>query len=77
MWHKCFKDGQESLKVVHILEGLQQAEYLNVEGVQAAINTDQQLTVRELDANLWIPKSTVSETLTQDLGMEHVMAKFF
>ena len=41
VWHKCFKDGQESLKVVHILEGLQQAEprrMLNT--FLAAINKD-------------------------------------
>ena len=32
--------------------------------------------VRELEADLGIPKTTVSKILTQDLGMKCVMAKF-
>ena len=32
--------------------------------------------MQELEADLGIPKTTVSEILTQDLGMKHVMAKF-
>ena len=32
--------------------------------------------MRELEAHLGIPKSTASEILTQNLGMECVMAKF-
>ena len=42
----------------------------NVERVWAAINKDQQLTVRELEADLGIPKTTVSEISTQGLGMK-------
>ena len=30
----------------------------------------------ELEADLGIPKTTVSEMLMQDLGMKHVVAKF-
>ena len=30
VWHKCFKHGREYLKVVHVLEGLQQAEHLRM-----------------------------------------------
>ena len=48
----------------------------NVECVQATINKDQQLTVRELEADLGIPKTTVSKILTQEFGMKHVMTKF-
>ena len=48
----------------------------NVERVQAAINKDQQLAVREIEADMRIPKTTVSKSLTQDLGVKHVMAKF-
>lgn len=48
----------------------------NVEHVQAAINKDQQLTGRELEADLGISKTTVFEILIQDLGMKCVMAKF-
>ena len=32
--------------------------------------------MRELEADLGIPKTTVSEILTQDLGMKGVVAKF-
>ena len=32
--------------------------------------------MRELEADLGIPKTTVSEILMQDLGMKHIMAKF-
>ena len=32
--------------------------------------------MRELEADLVIPKPTVSEILTEDLGMKHVLAKF-
>ena len=48
----------------------------NAERVWAAINKDQQLTVWELEAALRIPNTTVSEILTQDLGLKHGMAKF-
>ena len=39
-------------------------------------NKDRWLTVQELEADLGIPKTTVSKILTQDLGMKCVMAKF-
>ena len=48
----------------------------NVDRVRAAINKDQWLTVRELEADLGIPKTTVSEILMQGLGMKCVVAKF-
>ena len=48
----------------------------NVERVRAAINKDWQLTEQELEADLEIPKTTLSKILMQDLGMKHVMAKF-
>ena len=53
------------LKVIHVLEGLRQAEHLveNVQRVWAAIDKVQQLTARELEADLGIPKTTVSEIL--------------
>ena len=41
----------------------------NVDGVQAAIHKDQQPTVRELEADLGIPKTSVSKILMQDLGV--------
>ena len=53
------------LKAIHVLEGLRQAEHLveNVQRVWAAIDKVQQLTARELEADLGIPKTTVSEIL--------------
>ena len=47
------------LKVFHVLEGLRQAEHLTMLSVQATINKDQRLTVRELEADLGIPETTV------------------
>ena len=65
------------LKVIHVLEGLQQVEHLeHLERVWAAVNKDWWLTVQELQADPGIPKTTVPEILTQDLSMECVMAKF-
>ena len=32
--------------------------------------------MQELEANLRIPKTTVSEIVMQDLGMKHVVAKY-
>ena len=48
----------------------------NVERVQPAINKDGQLAVQELEADLGVPKTIVSEILTQDLSMKCIMAKF-
>ena len=71
VWHKCFKEGQESFE-----SGPRSGRPTtsrapeNVERVQAAINKDRPLTVRELEANLGIPETTVSEILTQYLDMK-------
>ena len=65
------------LKVIHILEGLQQAEHLRMLNVYVGCNLQRSATdsVRTR-TDLGIPNSTVSEILTQDLSMECVMAKF-
>ena len=77
VWHKCFKDGQGSIESdPHSGRPATSRTPENVERVWTAIHKDQQLTVRELEADLGIPKTTVSEILMQDLGMKHVMAKF-
>ena len=77
VWHKCFKDGQESVESgPHSGRPATSRTPENVEGVWATINKDWRLTVRELEADLGIPKTTVSEILMQDLGMKHVRAKF-
>ena len=77
VWHKCFKDGRESIESdPHSRRPATSKTPENVECVQAAINKDRRLTVRELEADLGIPKPTVSEILMQDLGMKCVMEKF-
>ncbi|XP_069330150.1 histone-lysine N-methyltransferase SETMAR-like [Eulemur rufifrons] len=76
VWHKRFKDGRESVESdPRSGRPATSRTAENVERVRAAINKDQRLTVRELEADLGIPKTTVSEILTQDLGMKRVVAK--
>ena len=77
MWHKCFKDGQESVESDPYSGRPTTARTPeNIELVQAAINKDHRLTVQELEAGLGMPKTTVSEISVQDLSMKCVMAKF-
>ena len=77
VWHKHFKDGQESVKS-DPSSGRPATirTHKNVQRVQAAINKDWWLTVQKLEADLGIPKTAVSEILMQDLGMKRVVAKF-
>ena len=48
----------------------------NIERVRLAIEGDRRLTVRELENDLRIPKTTVWEILNKILGMTRVCAKF-
>ena len=48
----------------------------NIERVRLAIEGDLRLTVRELENDLGIPKTTVWEILNQILGMTHVCVQF-
>ena len=77
VWHKCFKDGWESMEG-DTRSGRPATSRTpeNIEQVLAAIHKDRRLTVWELETDLGIPRSTVSEILMQDLGMKCVMAKF-
>ena len=78
MWHKCFKDGRESVESDPCSGRPATSRTTeNVELVWPAINKDWPLTVGELEVDLGIPKTTVSEVLMQDFGMKHVVAKFF
>ena len=54
--------------------GLQQVEHLRMLSVYRLQSTK---ILRELEADVGIPKTTVSKTLMQDLGMKHVVAKLF
>ena len=77
VWHKCFKNGTESLESNPCSRRpATSTTPENVEPVQATINKGQLLTVRELEADLRIPKTTASKILPQDLTMKCVMAKF-
>ena len=76
LWPKYFTDSQESLESdPYPGRPATSRTPEKVECVWAAINEDWQLTVWEQEADLGIPKPTVSEILMQDLGMQHV-AKF-
>lgn len=65
----------DPLKVILVLAGLQQAEYPKILCVWAAIYKNQQVILREVD-DLGIPRTIVSEILTEDLGMKFLVAKF-
>lgn len=77
VWHKRFKDGRESVES-DPRSGRPATSRTpeNVERVRAAVSQGRRLTVRELEADLGIPKTTVSQILTQDLGLKRVTAKF-
>ena len=73
--HKCFKDGQVSVESdPRSGRPATSRTHKNVERVQAAINKDHGLTVRELEAYLEIAK-TVPKILMQDLDLQRVVAK--
>ena len=58
VWHKCFQDGWESVESdPRSARPAKSRAPENVECVRAAINKDRRrLTVRELEADLGIPK---------------------
>ena len=75
VWPKHFSDGRESVESgPHSGRPAKSRASENVERVWAAINKDQRLTVRELEADLGIPKTTMPNILTQGLGMKRVVA---
>ena len=77
VWHKRFKDGWESVESdSHSGRPATSRLPENIDRVPVAINEFQRLTVREVQADLGTPKTTVSEILTQNLGMKCVLAKF-
>ena len=77
VWHECFEDVWESVESdPHSGRPATSRTPENVECVRAAISKDQWLTVRDLEADLGIPKTTVSKILMPDLGIKCIMAKF-
>ena len=77
LWYRRFKDGRESVEGDR-RSGRPSTSRTpeNVESVRAAINENRRLTVRELEEDLGIPRTTVSQILTEDLGKKRVAAKF-
>ena len=56
VWHKHYKDGRESVESDPCSGRPATRTPENLERVWATINKDQQLTVRDLEADLGIPK---------------------
>ena len=76
VWYKCFKDGRDCSKWSTLWKSCNKEHTWGCWTCTAVLNKDRQLTMQELEADLGIPKTTVSEILTRDLGMKHVVAKF-
>lgn len=76
-WYKRFKDGRTSVDS-NPRSGRPSTTKTpgNIERVQLAINEDRRLTVRELECDLGIPKTSVWKILTENLQMVRVCAKF-
>ena len=76
LWYRRFKDGWESVESDR-RSGRPSTSRTpeNVESVRAAINKHRRLTVRELEEDLGIARTIVSQILTEDLGKKRVVAK--
>ena len=76
-WYRRFKNGRTSVDS-DPRSGLSSLQTTpeNIERVQLAIEGDRRLTVRELENDLGIPKTTVWEILNKILGMARVCTKF-
>ncbi|GFV00354.1 protein GVQW3 [Trichonephila clavipes] len=76
-WHGRLKNGRTSLDSDPRSGRPSTGTSLhNVERVRVAVEQDRRLTVRELEDEIRIPKSTVWRILTENLGMTRVCAKF-
>jgi hypothetical protein len=76
-WYQHFKNGWESVES-DPCSGRPATSRTpeNVEHMQAAINENRRLTVRELEEDLGITQTIVSEILTKDLGKKCLAVKF-
>jgi len=76
LWYRRFKDGRESVESDR-RSGRPSTNRTpeNVENVRAAINENRRLIVRELKEDLGIPRTIVSQILTEDRGKKCVAAK--
>lgn len=75
VWYNRFKSGRETV-ASDPRSGRPSSSTSpdNVEKVRQAITQDSRLTVRELEEQLNIPKTIVSEILTEKLGLRRVAA---
>jgi len=77
VWFTRFKNGRTSVKS-DLRSGRSITTKIpeNVERVKVMIIENRRLTVREIEEDLSIPKTIVSEILSQELGMSCVAPKF-
>ena len=76
-WYRRFKDGWESFESdPRSGRPATSGTPKNVEHVLAAINKNRRLTVQELEEDMGIPQTIVSEILMEDLGKKCLVAKF-
>ena len=76
-WYRRFQNGRTSVDSDPRSGRLSLATTPeNIERVRLAIKDDRRLTVRELENDLGIPKTTVWEILNKILGMTRVCAKY-
>ena len=76
LWYRRFKDDRESVESDRRSgrpSTSRTPEY--VESVRAAFNENRRMTVRELEEDLGIARTIVSQILTEDLGKKRVVAK--
>ena len=77
-WHNRFKGGRTSVDSDSCSGRPSKTKTLdNIERVRFAIEGDRRLTVRELENDLGIPKTTVWEILNKILGITRVCASAF
>ena len=77
LWYQHLKDGWKSVES-NPCSGRPATSRIpeNVECVLAPMNENRRLTTRELEEALGIPRTVVSEILTEDLGKKGVAAVF-
>ena len=76
LWHKCFKDDQESVESDPCSGNPAARIPENVECVTGCIRQRSVTGSARARCSSGIPKTNVSEIFRQDFGMKRVMAKF-
>ncbi|XP_076058559.1 protein GVQW3-like [Oratosquilla oratoria] len=76
MWYKRFKEDRDSMESDPHSGRPSTRTPENFGRLKRAINANWRLTIRKLEDDLGIPRTSVSEILTEDLGMTRMAAKF-